>query len=479
MSKTKKNKVKVSFVGTNAEAVTGSSILIESNNKKILIECGLYQGDESLFEQYKINKRRLPYKVKDIDYLVLLHSHIDHVGLVPRLYKQGATAKIIAPVGLKNLFELMTNDSAFIMERDAEDLTKKFGRDFEPIYDREDVYKSLMYWNEFEKNEVVEIDEDIKIKFLNSAHIINACQCELWIKNNNRVVKIGITSDLGNISIDNDYVADFEPIEKANLLIGEATYSRELKHINNKNRLKDLEKLKTIITQTCIDNKAKVLIPVFALQRCQTILTCLYDIFKEEREFNIPIIIDSPLAIKITEVFLKELEHTQPEDYNKLKDVLQWKNIRFEKEFEGTQMCVSSQEPCVFLSCSGMMNAGRAVYTASKLLPNSNNYIVFCGYSSEGSLGSKIKNKKQKTVTIDGKSIPCKCQVANLLSFSSHMQRQDLLNYYSNGNYDKIAIVHSDFKSKVVFCKELQELLSKKNKTNKVVCVNKSTEILI
>ena len=243
--------------------------------------------------------------------------------------------------------------------------------------------------------------------------------------------------------------------------------------------MKDLEKLKTIIIQTCIDNKSKVLIPVFALQRCQTILTCLYDIFKEEQNFNIPVIIDSPLAIKITEVFLKELEYTQPKDYNKLKEVLQWKNIKFEKEFEGTQEWASNPEPCVFLSCSGMMNAGRAVYTASKLLPNSNNYIVFCGYSSEGSLGSKIKNKKQKTVTIDGKSIPCKCQVANLLSFSSHMQRQDLLNYYSDGNYDKIAIVHSEFKSKITFCKELQELLSKKNKTNKVVCVNKSTEILI
>ena len=136
MSKHKKNKVRVRFIGTNAENVTGSSILIETQTKKILVECGLYQGDESLLEQYRINKSRFPYKVKDIDYVIVLHSHIDHVGLIPKLYKQGTEAQIIAPVGLKQLFEVMGKDSAFIMERDAEDLTKKFNREFEPIYQR-------------------------------------------------------------------------------------------------------------------------------------------------------------------------------------------------------------------------------------------------------------------------------------------------------------------------------------------------------
>ena len=478
MSKHKKNKVRVRFVGTNAEKVTGSSVLIETQTKKILVECGLYQGDESLLEQYRINKSRFPYKVKDIDYVIVLHSHIDHVGLIPKLYKQGTEAKIIAPVGLKQLFEVMGKDSAFIMERDAEDLTKKFNREFEPIYQEQDVYLALEHWNEFERNEIVDIDDDIKIRFLNSSHIINSCQCELWVKNNNRTVKIGVTSDLGNIAVDNDYIEPFQAIEKANLLIGEATYSRELKQITNKNRKKDLEKLKTVIEQTCIENRGKVLIPVFALQRCQSILTCLYEVFKEQ-QFDIPIIIDSPLAIKISQIFLKELQEINTQQFKKLKEVLSWKNIKLEKEFEGTQAWLNDKEPCIFLSCSGMLNAGRAVYTASKLLPNTNNCIVFCGYSSEGSLGSKIKNKKQKTVTIDGKPIPCRSQVVNLLSFSSHMQRGDLLKYYSNGNYDKVAIVHSEFKSKITFCSELQKLISEKNKTNKVICVNKDTEILL
>ena len=209
MSKSK-NKVRVRFVGTNNEDVTGSCVLIETETKKILVECGLYQGDETLLEQYRINSRKFNFKPKDIDYLILAHSHIDHVGLVPRLYAEGATCKIIAPIGLKKLFEVMANDSAFIMNKDTEDLAKKFNREFKPIYNSEDVFTALTYWNEFEKNQVIEIDEDVKIRFLSSSHIINACQCELWVTNKNRIVKIGVTSDLGNISIDQYYVDKFE-----------------------------------------------------------------------------------------------------------------------------------------------------------------------------------------------------------------------------------------------------------------------------
>lgn len=471
-----KNKIRVSFVGENAEEVTGSCVLIETSNKTILVECGLYQGESSLLEQYQINNKRFRFKVKNIDYLIVCHSHIDHVGLIPKLYKQGATCKIISPTGLRQLFEIMGKDSAFILEKEAETLTIKFNREYNPIYSPQDVEQALNHWQEIERNKVIDIDENIQIRFVNSAHIINACQCELWIKNNGRTSKIAITSDLGNISVDNYYVENFEPIEKANLLIGEATYAREKGHITNKHRIKDLEKIKTIIEQTCVENKAKILFPIFALQRSQNILTYLYDLFGEDENFKIPIILDSPLLLKINEVFKKELKGKAKEKFER---VLSWENIKISKEFSETEQWVKGKESCIFLSCSGMMTAGRSVYVASKLLPDPNNCIIFCGYANENSLANKIKNQKTKTLTIEGKSIPCRCQVANLLSFSSHMQRKDLLKYYSSGNYDKIAIVHSNFKDKVEFCEELQEEIQKKNKTNKVICINKSVEILL
>ena len=329
MSKVK-NKVRISFVGENAKEVTGSSILIEYNDKKILVENGLYQGKGSLLEQYKINNKHFSYKVKEIDYLIVLHSHMDHVGLIPKLFKFENKCKIISPVGLKDLFEVMAKDSVFIMNKEAEDLTKKMKREFEPIYTDKEVYLTLDRWEEFPIEEKIQIEDNLTIRFIRSGHVINACQCEIWIKNNNKVIKIGITSDLGNIAIKNDYVEDIEYIDKANLLIGEATYAGNFKHITNKGRKKDLDKIETIVRQTCIENKSKILIPVFALQRTQTILTCLYDLFKDKEDFNVPIIIDSPLALKINEIFLKELKCEQQEKFAK---VLAWKNIYKAKEF--------------------------------------------------------------------------------------------------------------------------------------------------
>lgn len=471
MSK-KTNKVKVSFPGTSSEEVTGSMVLIETKTKKILVECGLWQGHGTLLQEYKNNAKRFPFKAKEIDYIILLHNHADHTMRVPLLYKRGCEAKIIAPVGLKAIYKTMGEDSAFIMKRNSEDLIKKFNKDYFPIYDREDVLNSLRYWNEYNLNEKITIDEDIEIRFIPSGHIINSCQCELWIKNNNRTVKIGITSDLGNTKVKQYYTNIFQPIEKANLLIGECTYGDIERSVKKTDRKKDLEKMKHIIESYCIEQRGKVLIPCFALQRGQAILTHLYDLFGNDKNFNIPIIIDSALMLKMNDIFLNELIDEEKEYFEK---VMSWENIYRVEEFLETAMWVNSNAPAIFVECGGMLQAGRAVYTATKLLPKNNSCIMFCGYSVEGSLGWKIKNAKKNHIRIDGKNVSCRCDVVDLKSFSNHMQREELLEYYSSGNYDKICLVHGDMSTKLVFAELLKEEIQKKNKTNKVCVVNKST----
>ena len=477
MSKSK-DKIRVRFVGHNAEHVAGSQILIEAgySKKKILLECGLIQDNYSTLKSYQVNVKKFPFKPKEIDYIFVCHAHIDHIGRIPKLYKENCTAKIIAPEGLKDLYREMCLDSAKIMERDAAEISKKTGKSYEPIYNAEDVYKSLQYWEEYPSNMKIKISDSIEFNFLGSGHIFKAYQLELWIKNRNNTKKIAFTSDLGNISLPQYYVEKFEEIKRANLFIGETTYCSQQRSVTIKQREKDLEKLEAIIRQTCIDGKGKVLIPVFALARCQSILTYLFDIFSNDENFNIPIYVDSPLANKVTDIYLSELKN---DDLEKLEKVLNWKNVKRLKEFSDTENAVNSEQSCVFLSCSGMMTAGRSVYLASKLLPHGYNYIVFCGYSTEGSLAWKIKQKRSKSVAIDGKTVICRSNVANLTSFSSHMQHNDLLNYYSEGNFDKIALVHGEFKDKCEFARELQEKIRKKNKTGRVISVNSSTEILL
>lgn len=473
MSK-KTQKIKVSFPGTSAEEVTGSMVLIETKTKKILVECGLWQGNGTILQEYKNNSKRFPFKVKELDYIILLHNHADHTMRVPLLYKRGCTAKIIAPIGLKDMFKTMGEDSAFIMKRNSDDLNKKFNKEYSPIYEREDVIESLRHWNEYELNTKIQIDEDIEIRFIESGHIINACQCELWVKNNNHTAKIGITSDLGNTKVKQYYTNEFKPIEKANLLIGECTYGDEVRSIKKSDRKKDLEKIKSVIQEFCIEKKGKVLIPCFALQRGQAILTHLYNIFGNDRDFDIPIIVDSALMLKINNIFLNELRNEEKELF---ESVMNWGNIIRVEEFLETSGWVNSNVPAIFVSCGGMLQAGRAVYTATKLLQKENSCIIFCGYSVEGSLGWKIKHATKNHVRIDGKNVPCKCQVVDLKSFSNHMQREELLDYYSSGNYDKICLVHGEMNTKLAFAEKLKATLQKKNKTNKVCVVNKSTVI--
>ena len=160
-----------------------------------------------------------------------------------------------------------------------------------------------------------------------------------------------------------------------------------------------------------------------------------------------------------------------------------WDKLNFIDNFDKVEEIVNNSEPCIFIASAGMMNAGYSVYIAEKLLPGYNNTILFVGYSVEGTLSWKIKQKKTKTVTINGKPIPSRCRVINLSSFSSHMGRDSLIKYYSGGMgtgfYGKIALQHGNFKDKVEFGKELQSEIEKRNRTDKVIIVNKSTEITL
>lgn len=479
MSKSK-DKIRVSFPSASAEKVAGSQVLIqfgkEKEKQQILVECGLIQGESTVLKEYQANTKKFAFKSRELTAVFVCHCHSDHLSLTPRLYKEGCNAPLIMPSHSKDIAKEMLFDTAKIFQKDSEYLTRYFKKDYAPIYTNEDVYKTLDYIKEYERGEKYKLNDQVEFQFVNSGHIINSCQLILWIRNNGSIKKIVITSDLGNRSIEQYYIEKFEPIQSANLLIGESTYCSAKRSVKLKDREKDLDKIKAAVYTTCIDMKGSLLIPAFSLQRFQVLLTHLYDIFKDDD--NCPkIYAASPLAYKISKLFETELLHE--EQVNKWKEVESWNKVEFIKDFDVLDGKLKEDKPCIYVASAGMLNAGYSVYIAQKLLPRSKNMILFCGYMTENSLGAKIKSKKTKTVTIDGDSIHARCNVMSLNSFSSHMMHDDLLWYYSSFNFDKIALVHGNFDDKVKFAHELQEEISKKDKSGKVICINKSTEICL
>ena len=474
MSKKEKKKLKVNFIGKNAYDVTGSSVLIETDDYNILIEYGLHQGN-SVSKEYKINVQKPKgLSIKKIDYIFINHLHTDHVGNIPFLYKHGCQAKIIAPKGSRAILEALLKDSAHIMFKDSELLTKQLNRNIDPIYAEIDVNNALKHLIEYETEEKIRINNDIEFCYQPSGHIINSYSLELWITQGNIVKKIVYTSDLGNISVPQFYTNNFKPIKQANLVIGEATYAKKEKKITKKDRIKDTEKIKSVIEQFCGDLKGKVLFPTFSLHRTQTMITVLYDIFKKDENFKTKIIIASPLANTLCDIFINELKGEQRKQF---EEVMNWKNVIQVREFQDLEYYLNLDEPMIFLASAGFCQAGYSKAICASLLPHSNNCIVVCGYAMPDTLIWKIKNGTNKYLSIDGIVYKNKCSCVCLKSFSSHMNHDDLLKYYSDFQAEKICIVHSEMNEKIKFCKELQDEISKKNHSSRVICVNKDTSI--
>ena len=465
-----KSKIQINFIGESADDVTGSCVHIQTPNRQILLECGLFQSCGTTLENYKINNKHFDFKPKDIDYVFIMHCHADHLCLTPKLYKQGCKAQVIAPLGTKPISEILLRDSVHIMETDALDLSNKFKRDYYPIYTEDNVDECLRHYTEYSIGEIIQLDEYVKFRFLPSGHILNSAQLELWITEGNVTKKIGYTSDLGNIHIKKYYTNKFKAIKKCDVLIGETTYAREERIANQKMRNKDLEKLETAIRQTCIEDRARVLIPVFANDRCQNILTYLYDIFGSDETFNVPVLIDSPMATRVCKAYSELLDG---DEAAKWQEAISWNNVHFVESAIESRDWRESNQPVVVLASSGMMVRGRSTGWAHSMLPRVYDRIIFCGFAAQDSLAAIIKEGKQKTITISGHRVKNKCQVTDLHSFSSHMQRDSLLKVYGATECEKIVLIHGEMNGKIEFASDLQEEISKNNNTSKVIVANK------
>lgn len=474
-----KKPVQIEFIGGNAEGVTGSATKIKTPDHTYLFEFGMIQDCHTVLENYKVNCKLIQkVKVKEIDYIMLGHCHIDHCGLIPALYEKGCCdAKIIVPKGSVGILAEMWRDCSYINQRDIEILNLKNDRKYVPLYTDDGIAYALENIIEVDTDVIEKINEELSIRYSNAGHILLSKQAEVYITVNGHTKKILFTSDLGNIVTQDSriFVEDFKPVSSANIVIGECTYSAKGREITKETYKKDIEKIKTVVDQYCVDNKHRVLIPTFSLDRMPYILWILYSLYKDDDNFNVPVIVDSPLANRLLDCYSSILEGELKE---KFEDMMHWKNIKRVISPEESKAAIEDRGPKVVCSSSGMLTAGRSVKWTQNVLPNPNDCILFIGYAGEDTLAYKVKhNRENKTININGKPFKNNCQIVDLRSFSSHMQRHDMINYYKGINCEKIYLVHSNSDTKIEFKQDLQDEITKCLKSTKVICVNSSTKI--
>lgn len=473
----KKPKTTLEIIGGNAEDVTGSATLITCNKKQSLFEFGMIQRGKTPYENYQLNKELLssvrPSKIQNI---FVGHCHCDHIGMIPALYKKSCSATIYVPKGSYLILQEMWNDSAYINCRDAEVMSAQREKPVLPLFTEDDVTLALQHICEVDFHELHQVDDDISIRFSYAGHILFSAQTELFISENNHFKKILFTSDLGNLKLDKPFVESFEPVSSANIVIGEATYASPKRTVTDKDHLTDLTKIKTVIRQYCQETRGNVLIPCFALDRLPYMLWILHNIFADE-EFTVPVVVDSPLGIRLLQAYQKVLPEQMQEPF---REMLAWKNLRFTADPSESKAAMADPTPKIVLASSGMLTAGRSVKWTQKILPQAESCILFIGYAATNTLGYKIKNGlSTKTITINGKECKNNAAIVDLHSFSSHMQRDDLLDYYSSIRAEKIYLVHSNMDDRLVFKADLEKVLGDQCRSTRVIAVNKGMKITI
>lgn len=453
----------IEFMGSNSHEVTGSMDLIRYMGYHILIDYGLRQTSKDE-EDYKVNKKRhKDIRPKKLDAILITHSHADHQSLLPQLYRDGCDCPVFIPKGTKGLLQIMLQDSVKIFLKEAEKSNRQ------PLYTQEDVDNTMRHIVEVDKYKPYQINENITFTYYNAQHIVKACQIYMELTDGIVVKKLGFTGDFSNYD-DRYYLDSLDDLPQVDLLVGESTYSDSTRLIKAKDRKKDIEKIDMAI-KYALEHKSKVIIPTFSLDRLQVMLAVIYDMY--DGKPPIKILVDSPLGKQISRLWEKLID----KDNELWNNILNWDSCHWIRDFKDTMHFSAVDEPMLILAGGGMLQGGRATYWVKEHLGVSKNRILFCGYATEESIAGQIKNGKLKEIKIDGYIIKNKAQITTLNSFSSHADRKHLIEYYKRIQYTKLCLVHSQQESKIQFAKDLQNELSKLNRTSKVICTNYETKV--
>lgn len=449
--------MKIKFIGA-AREVTGSKHLITTEaGKKLLLDCGMFQGKG--LETDSMN-RELMFDPSKVDHIILTHAHIDHAGLIPYAYKLGFRGSVICSNGTRDLCAIMLADSAFIQEHDTITFNKRRVKKglppVEPIYSQADATECMKLFIGVPNDMKFRIDENIKVKFTNTGHMLGSGVANIEILENGIVKKISYTGDIGR-PVDQILAAP-QAFPQADILITESTYGDRL----HKDSKEAESELLNIVIDTCVKKGGKLIIPAFSVGRTQEIVFSLNNFFNEGRLPKIDIFVDSPLAVNATTVF-----RMHPECFNKnFSDVLDrdpdpfgFANLFYINRVEDSKKLNDHAKPCVIISASGMMEAGRVKHHLANNISDPRNTILIVGYCAPTTLGARI-GRGDREVSIFGVIHEIRADVKKIESFSGHADYKELisfLNCQDKNALKKTFIVHGEYETQKRYVAYLQE----------------------
>lgn len=441
-----------------ARNVTGSKHIVTTDSGyRILLDCGLFQNKGS--DNDTLN-RHLGFEPASINCLILSHAHMDHAGIIPFLVAQGFTGPVYCTPATYDLCEIMLSDSAFIQENDVLYLNKKRARKnyapLKPLYTLKDVKSCLKQFIQVPYRQRYKINEEVSFLFSDSGHILGSAGIHLIINTGKKTTAIFFTGDIGRNN--DDILRDPEPFQQADYIIAESTYGNRL----HEGKEEASNKLLQVVIKTCLEKKGKVIIPAFSLGRTQEIVYALDRMHDKGLLPPISVYVDSPLSYNATEIMRRHPECFNDEIKEHIKtdpDPFGFNKLVYIREVSESKALNEKKEPCIIISASGMMEAGRIKHHLKNNISDSRNTILIVGFCPPGTLGGELLAGKSK-VKIYGNEYEVRADVEEIDSYSAHADYKEMITYLScqeKSKVRKIFLVHGEYDVQVDYRNKLLE----------------------
>jgi metallo-beta-lactamase family protein len=415
---------KITFLGA-AGTVTGSKYLIEAGGKRLLVDCGLFQGSHDLTDR---NWQNLPIDPASIDWVVLTHAHIDHTGYIPRLVKAGYRGPFYCNPATHELCTILLLDSAHLQEEEAQFAQKKGYSQHKPalpLYTVAEAQTALNQFREIPRADSFAISPEFSVRPHDAGHILGSTWLELTITENGKQTLVVFSGDIGRY--DQVILKDPEPPSRADYLLCESTYG------DRDHPPGSPEAALGEVINRVVKRGGSIVVPSFAVGRIQTLMYFLKELQDQNKIPKLPVYVDSPMAISVTDLY--EHHHEDHDvDFSREeaahRDPLNVANVHMTRSVEDSKKINDVVTPCIILSASGMATGGRVLHHLAKRLPDSRNAVLIVGYQAVGTLGRQIEDGS-KLVKIFGEMVPVRAEVVDLPQLSAHAGRSELLRWLS------------------------------------------------